>query len=100
MTKLYIFDTIELNQECYQRDFNIFDKLETLIPLSAIYFLEKSVRLSQKHPTKNSYLGKKKSMFKMFEGRNLKQKHRSATKEIYVFMMILQRLHLVQSNIF
>ena len=30
----------------------------------------------------------------MFEGRNIKQKHYSATKEINVFMIILQPLHI------
>ena len=59
-----------------------------------------SARLSQKLATENSSMGKKVSRFTVFEGRILKQKHRSATKDLYDFLIILQLLYLAQSNIF
>ena len=48
--------------ECDQRDLNISDQFETLIPCSTIYFLGIRARLLQKLATGNSSIGKKNFM--------------------------------------
>ena len=46
-------------KECDQKDLNISDQFETLIPCSTIYFLGIWERLLQKLATGNSFIGKK-----------------------------------------
>ena len=59
-------------EECDQRDLNISDQLETLIPCSTLCFLGMRARLLQKLAPGNSSISKKTSWFTMFEGRILK----------------------------
>ena len=47
-------------KECDQRNLNISDQFETLIPCSTMYFLGIRARLSQKLATGNYSIGKKK----------------------------------------
>ena len=47
------------NKECDQRDLNISDQFETVIPCSTIYFLGIRARLLQKLVTGNSSIDKK-----------------------------------------
>ena len=55
-----------------QRDLNISEKFETLLPCSTIYFLVMRARLLQKLATRNFSIGKNRSRFTIFEGRILK----------------------------
>ena len=51
MSKLFIFDAVTLNkknEKCDQRDINISDQFETLIPCSTIHFLGMRARFLQK----------------------------------------------------
>ena len=54
-------------KECDQRDLNISDQFETLIPCSTTYFLRMRARLLQKLATGKSSIGKKNSWFTIFE---------------------------------
>ena len=59
-------------EECDQRDLNISDQFETLMPCSTIYLPGMRARFLQKLTTGNSSIAKKTSWFTIFEGRILK----------------------------
>ena len=71
---------ISKKKQCAQRDLNISDQIETLIPCSTKYFLGVRAQHLQKLVPGNSSIGKKTSWFTTFEGRILKWKYRNATK--------------------
>ena len=61
-------------EECDQRDLNISDEFETLIPSSTIYFPGMRARPLQILSTRNSFIGKKNFMVYNFGGLNSKIK--------------------------
>ena len=63
---------------------------------SNTYFMEVTAHVSLKGPTKVSFRGKKIQSFSIVNAVSLKQKRRSATKNIEVVLISFALLYLVQ----